>query len=254
MTATSSTALFSLQILEAIVSGDGPSGVTELATRLDIPKGRVHRHLSQLRDAGYLYQSPSTKLYELGWRLSVLGERIGSHSSVVKRARPIMADLRNTVGQTVVYSQPSDAGVTVTEVLPGGSPIDVILERGTQFGFNASAQGKVALAFASDQQRKRWEESAVEKRTDQTVMDSTVLAKQVVEVKTQGWAQAPGETYQGINCIAVPVLDHSQQVVGTLAIVAAVHYLPDPPPMALVDALVAAGRRLSSSLGNDIND
>ncbi|MDT7702148.1 MAG: IclR family transcriptional regulator, carbohydrate utilization repressor, partial [Pseudonocardiales bacterium] len=67
-------------------------------------------------------------------------------------------------------------------IVPGGSPIDVILNPGTRFHHNSAAQGKVALAFATDRQRTVWTRLISEKRTSETVLDHAVLWEQVAAV------------------------------------------------------------------------
>jgi hypothetical protein len=52
-----------------------------------------------------------------------------------------------------------------------------------------------------------------------------------------------------VNALAAPVLGHSGQLIGTLAIVGSVHYLPDPPPTAMINALLDTAARLSADFG-----
>ncbi|MQA05756.1 MAG: helix-turn-helix domain-containing protein [Streptosporangiales bacterium] len=242
-------ALLPLMILETVLSSQDSWGVTELAHELGLPKARVHRHLAKLRQGGYLAQHPDTRRYEPGWRLVLLGQRIQGRAPLVTLAQPVMARLRDAVRQTIVLSQLTDTGVTVTEVLPGGSPIDVVLKPGTQFMYNSSAQGKVALAFGTPEQVANWGALIDEERTPETITDPAELWAQVDEVRTNGWATGPEETYRGINAVAAPVLTHDGTLAATLAIVASIHYLPAPPPNDAVELLTAAARDLSSDLG-----
>ena len=73
----------------------------------------------------------------------------------------------------MVLSALTADGVSVTDVVPGGSPIDVILSPGTVFHYNSCAQGKVALAFASPRQLAVWSTLIGERRTPKTVLDAT---------------------------------------------------------------------------------
>lgn len=244
-----SPSLLSLHILEVLLARGGSWGVTELADELGLPKARVHRHLANLRDAGYLTQHPEARRYEIGWRLILLGQQIGARSELVSIARPVMTRLRDSIGQTIVLSQLTEAGVTVTEVLRGGSPIDVILGVGTQFQYNSTAQGKVALAFATPDQLAQWSRHIYEQRTPNTVTNEQTLWEQVDAVRRQGWASAPEETYRGVNALAAPVFAHSGEIACTLAIISSVHFLPDPPPTEIVTALTSAANDLSHELG-----
>jgi len=149
-----------------------------------------------------------------------------------------------------LVAQAGDQGVTVTEVLQGGSPIDVILHPGTQFKYNSTAQGKVALAFATEEQLRVWSKLIHEQRTPVTVTDEKTLWEQVETVRRQGWAAAPEETYRGVNALAAPVFAHSGEIAATLAVISSIHFLPDPPPETVVSALTAAAAELSKELGH----
>ncbi|MBK1787951.1 IclR family transcriptional regulator [Prauserella cavernicola] len=247
---TPSPSLLPLQLLETLLTRGESWGVTELADALGLPKARVHRHLSNLRQAGYLSQDNEARRYQAGWRLVLLGQQIEARSQIVTMAKPVMARLRDSIGQTIVLSQLTDHGVTVTEVLQGGSPIDVILHVGTQFGYNSSAQGKVALAFASETQLESWSRLVTEERTPSTVTNEKTLWKQVDAVREQGWAAAPEETYRGVNALAAPVFAHNGEISCTLAIISSMHFLPDPPPEDVVTALTSAADDLSRALGH----
>lgn len=246
--------LLPLLILEKVLERREPWGVTALAAALDLPKARIHRHLGSLRDSGFLSQDSATRAYEPGWRLLLLGQRIGKRAEILTLARPVMTRLRDEIGQTIVLSQLTDHGVTVTEVIPGGSPIDVILSPGTQFGYNSVAQGKVALAFGSADQVRTWSRLAPEQRTPSTILDPAQFRAQVATARRQGWASAPEETFRGVNAVAAPVFAHDGDLVCTLAVIASIHYLPDPPADAVVDALTSAARTLSEELGYRIRD
>ncbi|WP_112299900.1 IclR family transcriptional regulator [Rhodococcus wratislaviensis] len=241
--------LLSLLILEKVLDRQGPWGVTALADALGLPKARIHRHLGSLKNSGFLSQDAVSRSYEPGWRLLLLGQRIESRTGVVALARPVMARLRDEVGQSVVLSQLTEQGVTVTEVLPGGSPIDVVLSAGTQLGYNSSAQGKVALAFGIEEQVRAWSALPPEQRTAHTITDPQRLHAELDKVHDQGWASGPQETFLGVNTLAAPVFSHGGALACTLGVVASIHYLPDPPDPALVSTLTTAAASLSWELG-----
>ena len=245
-----SPTLLPLLILESVLERDGSWGITELANALDVPKARIHRHVANLRQAGFLAQEPTTRRYEPGWRLVVLGQQIEARAQLVTVARPVMKRLRDSIGRTVVLSQLTDAGVTVTDVVPGGSPIDVVLAPGIRFEYNSSAQGKVGLAFGSPRQLEVWSRLIHERRTPSTIVDADLLAEQVRAAREQGWAAAPDETFSGVNALAAPVFNHAGEVTCTLAVVSSIHYLPDPPPEEVVTALKEAAETLSRELGH----
>ena len=55
-----------LGVLEAIAFSGEELGVTQLAERLNVTKGSVHRHLITLVERGYLVQNSLTARYSIG--------------------------------------------------------------------------------------------------------------------------------------------------------------------------------------------
>lgn len=243
------SSVISLRILEALVEAGEPAQLTQVADSLGLPKARVHRHLNTLRAAGYVRQSGRSRRYEPDWRFSLLARKASNHALLGGAVQQIARDLRDQVEQTVVFSQATDHGTVVMNVEPGNAMVDIVFPPGTQFGWNASAQGKVALAFGSERQIALWRQSTPEIRTEYTRQSIDEVLAGADEIRERGWVSAPNETYLGINAVAAPVLDSNREIYGTLALVASVHFLPDPPDPDAVAALVASAATLSADLG-----
>src|SRR5438477_13180523 len=61
-----------LDVLEAVAFSGEELGVTQLAERLKVTKGSVHRHLLTLVERGYLVQNPVTTRYAIGAKSKLL--------------------------------------------------------------------------------------------------------------------------------------------------------------------------------------
>ena len=58
--------------------GEFPQGLSfgDLSTKVDLPKGTIHRLLSTLAFLDYVRQDAETKKYNLGFKLVELGNRL----------------------------------------------------------------------------------------------------------------------------------------------------------------------------------
>lgn len=246
--AEASTTLISLSIISGLLELGGEDGVSAVAARVGLPKARVHRHLTVLKDAGYIVQDPATKRYRVGWRLYLLGQSLVGRFDVPAVARPTMEELRREVGQTAVLTTFTDDAVVVLEVLRGQAPVDIVLHPGVQFPYHAVAQGKVGLAYGPE----RLLDAALarlEARTPQTVVDRERLLAELKTVRERGWADAPEEIYTGVNAVAAPVFASSGEAMGALAVVGSIHYLPAEPDPDTARSVVRAAMELSRNLG-----
>lgn len=243
------TAVIALRVMEALSGADGELGVTELARELGMPKARVHRHLTALRDHGYVAQNPRTNRYGIGWRLFLLGQQLVRRFNVVSLAKPVMEELRDRVEQTIVISTFTEDEVVVLDFVPGRSALEMVLRPGTRFTFNSVAQGKIALAFGPPALLERLTAAPLRPSTPHTVIDPDRLRLEVEMVRRRGWADAPEEVFAGVNAIAAPLFQADGTLYGGLAVVGSIHYLPKPPREETVQALLAAAGKVSAIMG-----
>lgn len=245
------TAIVSLKVIEALAAAPAGLGVTRLADMLGMPKARIHRHLSMLREHGYVGQDPRTNQYRVGWQMFLLGRACTSRFDVMSLAKPVLERLRDQVGQTVVIATYSDNEVVVIDFLRGTAPVEISLRPGTRFDLNAVAQGKVVLAFAPEHVRQQFLAQPLKSSTPRTITDPDRLRAEIELVRRRGWADAPEELYIGVNALAAPLLQANGELFGTVAIIGSIHYLPGTPEPAHVQALLETSRKISELMGHD---
>ncbi|MCY1434402.1 beta-ketoadipate pathway transcriptional regulator, PcaR/PcaU/PobR family [compost metagenome] len=136
----------------------------------------------------------------------------------------------------------------VVETLLGKSTLEIGVRIGTELQLHCNAQGKVALAFAKQLSMDQLpgELPAI---TVNTVTDRAVLARQVAEARSQGWASATEEETLGISAIAAPILGINEEFIGTVALVATVQNISRELDPEQVRALKKAALRASWNLG-----
>src|SRR5437660_12260301 len=101
-----------LDVLEAVAFSGEELGVTQLAERLKVTKGSVHRHLLTLVERGYLVQNPVTARYGLGTKSRLLA-RLAPEAHLVQLAAGPMRDLRDAHGHSGVLSASRPRGALV---------------------------------------------------------------------------------------------------------------------------------------------
>lgn len=89
-----------LALLEALA--DRPDqGVTSLAKSLGMTKSLVFRLLHTLEERGFVSRDPERAEFALGYRIGVLGERLGKDGALLYAARPVMDALRDRTSENV---------------------------------------------------------------------------------------------------------------------------------------------------------
>jgi DNA-binding IclR family transcriptional regulator len=236
-------------IIEFLAKCDRPLGVTEIATALNIEKPRIYRHLRTLSGIGYIDQDPKTDKYCLSMKFFWLGKDVESKIDLISISRPAMQQLKDTLGTAVTLSTITEDNICVLDIMRGSSQIDISTRPGSTFPLHATAQGKIALAFGHTSLRNKLLNEELEKFTTYTIISDSKLAKEIESVRAQSWAIAPEEITLGINALAAPILDHNNQLVGTIGILSSIHELTNKPTIKQVDAVKNAALDISFRLG-----
>lgn len=238
-----------LDVLESVAFSGEELGVTQLAERLGVTKGSVHRHLLTLVERGYLAQNAATSRYGIGPKSGLLA-RLAPDADLVEVAAGPMHGLRDRLGHTVVLSAMTPRGALVLTTLPGTSAIEIGVRPGSELSFHASAQGKVLLAFAPRPQQQRILARPLATFTTRTVVDRECIEDELARIARQGFASAPEEAVLGINAVAAPIFDDHDACVAAVAVVGSIQFIPAEPEPAAIAALIETGRQISRRLGH----
>ena len=241
------SAQLALDVLEAVAFAREELGVTQIAERLGLPKGSVHRHLVTLVHRGYLMQSATSSRYALGAKCRLLAE-LAPERDLARVAQGPMRELRDRLGLTVVLSTRTPRGALVLCDLAGTSVIEIGVRPGSELAFHASAQGKVMLASCDDATRARLLARPLRAFTTATITDRATLESELARILVQGYASAPQQTMLGINALAAPIFEGTGACAGAVAIVGSIQQAPDPPAPETLSALRDCGRRISERM------
>ena len=238
-----------LDVLEAVAFSDEESGVTQIAERLGLTKGSVHRHLLTLVERGYLVQNPVTTRYARGPRSRLLAH-YAPEADLIQLASGPMRELRDLLGHSVVLSESSPRGALVSSMVVGTAAIEIGVRPGSELQFHSSGQGKVLLAFATPAMRERILAKPLPAFTAHTVTDRASVEAELTRVASEGFATAPEQAMLGINAVAAPIFDGKDACIGALALVGSIQFLPSEPDLKSVAALKAAAAQISRRLGH----
>jgi DNA-binding IclR family transcriptional regulator len=250
-TAAVRSVLMAVRVLEAMALAGGPMRVADLARQLDEPRGRVHRHLVTLRQAGLVAQEETTERYHLTWRMFQIGQAAGEQFDLKRVAEPAMHRLRDAVGQSVLLAVPTGGDPLVVHALEAPNKVSITVQPGNRPAAHCSAQGRIMLAFGSEESRARGLGAPLEKLTPESLTDPAALRARLALVRERLWETAPSEALLGINVIAAPLFAAGEVLVGSLGIVGSVQFVQDPPPPPMLAALHEAAGEVSARLGSD---
>ena len=191
-------------------------GLTQLATRADVPLSTAHRLVGELTAWGALART-SDGDYVIGRRLWDLGLLAPVQAGLVEMASPYLHDLYATTLATVHLAVRDGVEVLYLERLRGNSSVPIVSTVGSRLPMHATGVGKVLLAHAPEEVRAEVLQNLT-RVTPYTVTQPGTLRRQLDRVRRDGYALTSEEMSLGACSAAVPVR-RDDQVVAALGLV-----------------------------------
>lgn len=233
-----------------LLAGSGALRVSELSEALRLPKSTVHGLLRTLCSTGLVEQDDATRRYRLLLEPLRPPQRLDVHelrSRAMNWADSLAAHAGEAVHLAVLTP---DRQVSVIHHVFRPDDTAQTLETGAVWPAHATALGKVLLAGVEGQillpdDRERF--------TPTTLVDATVLRRELFAVGRRGWALEREECLNGVAGLAVPVHGPLGRVVAALGLRGPVRRLLDSgAPRAhllrlLLDAASATAREVAGA-------
>lgn len=203
-------------VVEGLVDLDG-AGVSELADHLDIAKSTAHRHLTTLEQSGYLVRDGNA--YNIGLKFLQLGEHSRHTRPGYTLTKHIVDDIATETEERSVFivEEHGQAVYLYRGVGPHAVTTDSTV--GTRRPIHTVAGGKAILSCLPDERVDaivdKW---GLERRTDTTITTREALYEELDAIRERGVAYNRGETIEGLNAVAVPVMGGPGDVVGALSV------------------------------------
>ncbi len=234
-----------VNILEALAQAPSPMGVTELAKTLGETKSRIHRNLASLKHHGLIDQDEESEKYRLGWKLFQLGQRAALEFNIRSVAAPYLQYLSQHTGQSALLSVPFNGQALVVDAVNNEGNISISVKPGNRPIPHCSAQGRIALAYASETQRERLLQEPLTAPSPQGMTQKKKILKRLEVIREQLFEDAPNETLMGINVVSAPIFRNPQELIGILSVVGSVQHLTPKPSKILLATLQGCAASLS---------
>lgn len=206
-----------LQIFELLAKEPGVLGISEMASRLDLPKNSVFRITTTLVDHGYLHRDPDQKVFTLSHKLLALGYAAIDEANLVEKALKSMHQLCGLTQETVLLGVLSGGQGIVVEQILSPSAIKVMVEIGHQFPLHSSAPGKIFMAYMDAERRDTiLDQMDFTRFTDRTITERSAYLLELARVRETGYALDQGEEVDGIHCIAAPIWNRRGQAIASI--------------------------------------
>ena len=190
-----------------------PVSLGELQARTGLPRATVHRLAAALELHGLLRRDDAGR-YELGLGLVSLGQAAADRFPLVDLARPVLAELCVSTGESVQLFVREGAQRRCVVSLESPHGLRWIVPQGSLLPLDVGSAGRVLSG----------------------------------EVSKHGWVQSVGEREVGVASVSAPVVGADGSTVAALSVSGPIERLTRQPGKRFGAAVVAAAERVSSAL------
>lgn len=184
----------------------GPSGVTDLAEKVDLPKSTISRILSALEDEGAVAQVETGGVYQLGPSLADLAGASAPGRNLVAAARPFLLDLTELTSETSGISVVDHDNVYYLDHVEADLDVQVRDWTGETAPLHAVPSGIVLLAHASSKYLSDYLAKPLAKTNAATQTDPKAIRARCSQAVADGYAWVFEEFADGINSVAAVVM------------------------------------------------
>lgn len=202
--------------------------LSDIASALELPKGPVHRLLSELSALGWVEQDHETERYRLTLKLALLGQQYLRSTSLPGVAQPILDEVARRCRELVRLTVVQGNGLHWLASAQG-APTGLMYQPAFngQLVLHTTANGKAWLATMDDDAARRLAlseglgQAAGPGRLvgPRALRDVNALLQDLAATRARGYGLAVEEAEPGVKAIAVVVRAHDdKKVLGTMSI------------------------------------
>ncbi|WP_029117508.1 IclR family transcriptional regulator [Mycobacterium sp. URHB0044] len=236
-----------LAVIRAVA--DDARDLRAVVDRTGVGRSTAHRLIQLLLREGFLRVGGDG--YTLGPALIELGFKALHGNPLPVVARPILEDLSAHVHDTVHLAVEDGDSVLYLDKLPGSRGAEMRSRIGHRMPMTRTGVGKALLLDSPD----RWEalyavdESIPKLSPGAKKADVEQFCTRMRSYARTGAAMDVEDNEPGIRCVAAPVRDMSQAIVGAISVSATSPYMPAARMRGLVPVVRRAAGRISAALG-----
>ena len=191
----------------------------EIVREIGVSRATGYRLAYTLEAEGYLQKAPHSNAFQLGLNVLSLGfEYLGS-LDLIDIARPILEDLRDSMGLSVHMGVRDGTDIVYVVSLPSQHRLRSNVSVGTRSPAHANSIGRATLLDTPlDELRKLYRGVHMERFSEQTPTTVDNLHKRLEEERRKGYVSWRSANIPGIATVSAPVRDRDGRIVAAVNI------------------------------------
>jgi len=223
----------------------------EIAKKLGLSKGTVHRILLTTINRGFIEQNPITGKYQLGIKMYELGSIVTKRMDLRREALPVLIALSKKTGETSHLIIENEGEALCIERIDGSGYVKLLfMDVGRRMPLNVGAGPVVLLAGMKDKEIERWLLThRLEAKTDYSIVDPKKLMEKIEFIRENGYAVSMEDATAGVAAVGAPIKDVHGDTIGVVSIAGLCTRFQNERLELLISEVVDAGKQISYRMG-----
>ncbi len=238
-----------LDLLEFFARAEVPQSFRAVSRALEIPPSSLSQLIATLCDRGYLEHVGGRGGYRAGPGLDALLVRLSAGRSIIEQARPLLLDLRDSLGESVGLNVLRGDETEVAAAEHAEGELTYRIRVGATAPLYVVAAGKALLAAMADPAVDAYiARTRFTAFTSATVRSGAQLWRDIKKIRTTGFAHSIAEASPGVAGVARALMRGGQAVAALTVGLPAIRY-DEAADARIRQALLIAADRFEASAG-----
>jgi IclR family KDG regulon transcriptional repressor len=219
--------------------------LTQIAKKVGMHKSTVHRLLATLEEKRFVERDTVTGGYRLGINMLQMAYLTLEHNDLRQITGSYLRRMSEQYLETVNLSILDGADVVYLDVVESNQRVKLAAATGQRLPAFCTASGKAILAFSPDEVVQQVLERGMPRYTQNTLDSLESFIENMNQTREQGFALSLQEFEEGINAIAVPIFDHNNQPIASVAVAGPSFRLTQDRMLEIGQEILATVREIS---------
>lgn len=228
-------------------------GIRELSAELGFSPATVQRILQILKSYEFVRQDPKSRRYFIGNIFYRFLENLNYTNDLVRIGRPFLEDLAAVTLETVHLSVIEQSYRICIDHIESLKVLKAGIHIGDKAPLYTGASAKCLLAFSSEDFQDNYiRTTKMEPLTNDTIIQTGTLFKELYKIKDQGYAISLGERTPGLGSISAPVFGHNGQILASLSVaIPEIRLKQEDHLTNCIDVLIRTANDFSNAMGRN---
>lgn len=236
------TLIRGLEIMSVVANGTG--NLQEIANTLGLSRSTAHRLANALVEQRFLNFTPRIG-YSLGAKLIELGHKASQQMSLPRVAYEHIAQLAIATGDTVHLGVLDNDSALYLDKIPGSRRIEISSRIGERQPLSSTGLGKALLLDHSKTQL----EAIFNREQSQYHTNLESWLERMEAYSQQGCAYDLEENEDRIRCVAAPIRNAADKIIGSISVASAAQYMDDNRMNELRETVITTAKAISVEYG-----